>query len=172
MFHAQTIYLVQLVNVALIIYVPKFVIQTTIVYLEKFATTKEPANQAVHQIATVPPLKSVSMVNANVVQDLLERHSDALILMNVPRNHVIRVLVVKTRLVPLDAFVQRKQSEILTAIQDVFNQINVVVMLIALIIWLVCKENVRNHVELLNAAEMRNVSQLITKHCAIVPLVT
>lgn len=143
MYHVRTIYLVQSVNVVPTIYVRKFVTQTIIVYLVKFVTIKEPVNLDAHLTVTVQQLKFVSMQNVNADQDLLEHHLAALILTNVQKNHAIQALAVKTRQVPLDVFVQIKQLEILIAIQDVSNRINVVVMLIVLIIWLAYKENVQ-----------------------------
>lgn len=142
MCHARTIYLVLSVNVAPIIFVLKFATQTIIVYLAKFVTIKEHANRDVQLTVTVQQLKSVSMENVNADQDLLGHHLGALILTSVQKNHAMPALAVKTRQVPLDVFVQTKQLEIPIVILDVSNQTNVAVIMIVLIIWLVCKENV------------------------------
>ncbi len=108
------------------------------------------------------------MANVNVDPDSLVRHSVALILMNVRKNHVIRVHVAKIRLVHSDVLVLLKQSEIRIAILDVYSRINVAVTLIALIIWLVYKENVQIRALLHSAEEVPNVNQLTIKHCVIV----
>lgn len=170
MYHVPTIYLVQSANVALTTSVPRSATQTTIAYLVRFATIREHANRDVQPTVTVPLHKFVSMANVNAELDLLERRLVALTLMNVRKNHVIQAHVVKMRLARSDVFVPIKPSEIRTAILDVYNRINVVVTLIVLIIWLVCKENVQILVLLPNVEETLNVNPSITKLCVIVHL--
>jgi hypothetical protein len=167
MYLALTTCLVLLANDVLTIFVRKFVTQTTIACLEKFVTIREHVNLDVHLTVTVQQLKYVWMANVNVDQDLFQHHSDVLILTNVLANHAIPALVVKIRRVPLDVYVRKKPLAILTVILDVYNQINVVVMLNVLIIWLVCKENAQILALLLNADVVLNANQLIIKHCAI-----
>lgn len=141
-YRVPTIYLVLLVNVAPTTSAPKYATQTITVYRVKFATTKEHANRDVHPTAIVQPHKFASMANVNVDLDLLERHSAVRILMNVRKSRAIQVHVAKIHRVRSDVLVQIKLLEIPIAILVVYNRINVVVTLIVLIIWLVCKESV------------------------------
>lgn len=146
----------------------KFVTQTTIAYLVKFATIKGRVNRVVDRIAIVQQHKCASMESVNVDLASLERHSVVRISMNVRKNRVIRVHDAKMHQAHLDVFVPVKLSEIHTAILDVFNQINVVVTLIVLLIWLVCKGNVPIHALLHNVEEVLNANLSITKHYVIV----
>lgn len=108
------------------------------------------------------------MENVNAVMVLLEHHSVAQILMNVPIKFVIRVHFVKIHQDHLNVCVQNKLSVIHTQLLVVCYQINVYEMRIALKTWLVSKENVQNHVALPNADEMQFAKQTIIKHSACV----
>lgn len=145
-YHAQQQHLVLLVNVATTMFAQKFVTQIIIAYLVKSVMTLELVNLDVLPMVIVPTHKFVLMQNVNAELDSLEHHSVVLILMNVPRIHVIQVQDVKMVQDHSDVFALKQQLVMHILNLDVDYQINVTRMKNVLIIWLALKVNVRIHV--------------------------
>lgn len=145
-YHVHQQHHAQLVNVATTMFARKFAIQIIIAYLVKYVMMLELVNQDVLLMVIVPTHKFVLMQNVNVEQDSLEHHLVALILMNVPKIHVIQVQDVKMVQDHSDVFALKQQLVMHTLNRDVDYQINATRMKNVLIIWLALKVNVKIHV--------------------------
>jgi hypothetical protein len=146
-FHVKTTMFVQLVKDVSIICAQKSAIQITIAYLEKFVMKVAFVFLDVLPMLIVLTLKFVSNQNVNVLKDTLTHLKDALILMNVLIKFVILLQFVKMFLAHSNVVVHQTQSEILTMVKDVVNQLNVIKIMIVLIISHVKMENVSIHVQ-------------------------
>lgn len=161
---AQIQFHAPLVKDAIIMFVQKFVIRITIVYLEKSVMNAEHANQAVQRKPTVHQHKFAKAESVNVVMDLSEHHSAALISTNVRNKFVTKAHFARIHPVHLNAFVQNKLSEIHTQHPDVYCRINVLEMKIVPRTWPASKVNVQNHAQLPNVDTMQFVNQTNIKH--------
>jgi hypothetical protein len=146
-FHVKTTMFVQLVKDVSIVCAQKSAIQITIAYLEKFVMKVAFVFLDVLPMLIVLTLKFVSNQNVNVLKDTLTHLKDALILMNVLIKFVILLQFVKMFLAHSNVVVHQTQSEILTMVKDVVNQLNVIKIMIVLIISHVKMENVSIHVQ-------------------------
>lgn len=102
--------------------------------------------------------------NVNVDAVLLEHHSVARILMNVPNKYVTAAPCAKIHRDHLNVFAQNKRLAIHTQHRAAYCQINVYKMKIALQRWLASKVNARNHAQSPNVDAMQFVNQTNIKH--------